>query len=298
MTTIPVDLAQFRLGDALPVAEQRARNTSATSDNKIHDDAVARQYGFRGGLVPGATSYAYLAGHLVRVLGTEWAAWGTASISLVKPVYEGETVRLGGVVTAAEGDSTHGSLAVECWVDGLDGERRALATAGLSWGVPRVPEPRPAFADVTLTPRRPEERRSITAATAPVGVPLPRVLLPADPQATVGYLDQIADTNPLFREGSPFGGPLMHPGWWLHAANRVLSGNFILNLWIHTRSEVRHLGPALAGGTYHGYGMITDAFEKRGHQYITADILITDATDRPVARVQHTAIVVVARRAS
>jgi len=33
--------------------EVSAYNTAAASDNKIHDDSVARRFGFRGGLVPG-----------------------------------------------------------------------------------------------------------------------------------------------------------------------------------------------------------------------------------------------------
>jgi len=48
-----------------------ARNTAAQSENAIHDDEVARQYGFRGGLVPGVTVYAYLTHPLVE-------AWGRA----------------------------------------------------------------------------------------------------------------------------------------------------------------------------------------------------------------------------
>jgi hypothetical protein len=42
--------------------------------------------------------------------------------------------------------------------------------------------------------------------------------------------------------------------------------------------------------------MITDAFAKRGHEYVTADILFTNDAEVPVARVTHTAIVVVAKR--
>ena len=122
------------------------------------------------------------------------------------------------------------------------------------------------------------------------------MLIDAGPEATVGYLDAIDDHNPLFRESSPFGGPLVHPGWYLSIANQALSRNFILNAWIHTRSETRHLGPALAGGTYRAYAQITDAFEKRGHEYVTADVLIADGADQPVARITHTAIVVVARK--
>ena len=40
--------------------EIEAFNTASASTNKIHDDAVARNYGFRGGLVPGVDVYAYI----------------------------------------------------------------------------------------------------------------------------------------------------------------------------------------------------------------------------------------------
>lgn len=296
MTTTNINLSAYRIGDMLPTAEARARNTSPVSENKIHEDDIARQYGFQGGLVPGATSYAYLAGYLVRTLGTDWAAYGTSSIALVKPVYEGEIVTLGGTVTSVDGDATRGSFAAECWVDGPDGSRRAPATAGLTWGSARPAEERPAFSRTSERSRRPEERLPISAATAPIGVPLPPVVMAADAGATGSYLDGIEDSNPLFRDSSPFGGPLAHPGWYPGIANRVLSGNFILNAWIHTRSEIRHLGPALVGGNYHAYGEIISAFEKRGHEYVVADVLITDGADTPVARVTHTAIVVVAQR--
>ena len=45
--------------ELLPTYRVKARNTSSTSDNKIHDDAVAAKYGFRGGLVPGVTVREY-----------------------------------------------------------------------------------------------------------------------------------------------------------------------------------------------------------------------------------------------
>src|SRR5262249_50201715 len=37
-----------------------AYNTSKLSENKIHDDAVARKFGFSGGLVPGVDVMAYM----------------------------------------------------------------------------------------------------------------------------------------------------------------------------------------------------------------------------------------------
>jgi hypothetical protein len=36
-----------------PTHSVRAFNLAAASENKIHDDTVARRFGFRGALVPG-----------------------------------------------------------------------------------------------------------------------------------------------------------------------------------------------------------------------------------------------------
>ena len=38
-----------------------AYNTARDSENKIHDNTVARRFGFSGGLVPGVDVYAYMA---------------------------------------------------------------------------------------------------------------------------------------------------------------------------------------------------------------------------------------------
>ena len=37
-----------------------AYNTAHDSENKIHDDATARRFGFGGGLVPGVDVYGYI----------------------------------------------------------------------------------------------------------------------------------------------------------------------------------------------------------------------------------------------
>ena len=51
-----------RPGDALPDWKVVARNDATESNNQIHDDRVAQQYGFAGGLVPGITVYSPPAG--------------------------------------------------------------------------------------------------------------------------------------------------------------------------------------------------------------------------------------------
>src|SRR5207249_11355803 len=86
----------------LPEYRVKARNTAESPENKIHDDAVARQYGFRGGPVPGVTVYAYLTHPLVAAFGAAWLERGTANVRFLKPIHDGEEVRLAGAVTARD----------------------------------------------------------------------------------------------------------------------------------------------------------------------------------------------------
>ncbi|MGH9139401.1 MAG: hypothetical protein ACRD0G_20510 [Acidimicrobiales bacterium] len=54
-----------------------AHNTATASANRIHADEVARQFGFRGGLVPGVDVYAYLTHPAVAAWGLAWLERGT-----------------------------------------------------------------------------------------------------------------------------------------------------------------------------------------------------------------------------
>src|SRR6266704_3500507 len=92
-----------------------AFNASKESENKIRDDAVARRFGFSGGLVPGVDVYAYMTHLPVQRWGRAWLERGTAECRLLKPVYDGDTA----IVTASESAmgldlriESHGELCV------------------------------------------------------------------------------------------------------------------------------------------------------------------------------------------
>jgi hypothetical protein len=61
-----------------PAHSVRAVNISASSENKIHDDTVARRFGFRGALVPGVEVFAYMAHVPVAHFGRAWLERGQA----------------------------------------------------------------------------------------------------------------------------------------------------------------------------------------------------------------------------
>ena len=81
-----------------------AYNTAKDSENKMHDDTVARQFGFSGGLVPGVDVFAYMMHPPVAKWGRAFLERGLIEARFVKPVYDGETAEVradeaGGVLT-------------------------------------------------------------------------------------------------------------------------------------------------------------------------------------------------------
>src|SRR6476469_6589757 len=69
-----------------------AHNWATESENKIHDDAVASRYGFKGGLVPGVAVWAYMTHPPAARWGRDWLENGGMTATFRSPVYEGETV--------------------------------------------------------------------------------------------------------------------------------------------------------------------------------------------------------------
>src|SRR5689334_12963302 len=78
-----------------------AFNTAHDSENKIHDDATARRFGFGGGLVPGVDVYGYMTHLPVMRWGRAWLERGTAECRFFRPVYDGDAATV--TATAAEG---------------------------------------------------------------------------------------------------------------------------------------------------------------------------------------------------
>src|SRR6201995_4709679 len=103
-----------------------AHNTSKQSENKIHDDTVARRFGFSGGLVPGVDVMAYMMHVPVARWGRAFLDRGLMEARFVKPVYDGEITD----VRAAENDGVI-SIEVES-----RGELCATGTASLPLSVP------------------------------------------------------------------------------------------------------------------------------------------------------------------
>ena len=257
-----------------------AVNSAAESDNKIHSDAEAQRFGYRAALVPGVTLYAYLTQFVVPFFGADWLARGSATLRLLRPAYEGETVVCNAALRNEEGrtilDLTcareDGTVCADgsAWLH--DGDDDGLADA------PPLPETVP-----------PEPLPALTPATVPLGVPLAPIDTVVSAEQARAYADETADPSRWWRLDSPFGGPLLPPGMLAGRQARLLRANFSFGPSIHTASEIRHLAPAPAGARYRTGGVIKEAFERKDNHYLVLDALTT-ADGRPVVRVRHTSI--------
>src|SRR3954469_22022404 len=77
-----------------------AFNASKHSENKMHDDTVARQFGFAGGLVAGVEVFAYMAHLPLERWGRAFLERGRMEGRFAKPIYDGEAA----TATAVESD--------------------------------------------------------------------------------------------------------------------------------------------------------------------------------------------------
>ena len=178
-----------------------AYNTSKQSENKIHDDAVARRFGFSGGLVPGVDVMAYMLHLPVAKWGRAFLERGLIEARFVRPVYDGEIAD----VTAEE---SHGGLSIEVK---SRGQLCATGSASLPASAPVV-----SVADFSETAAV-AERRPVDTASYQVGKWLGTIPRTWAGEAAQQYLTDVRELDPIYAaEG------LGHPGLLQRVMNKVL----------------------------------------------------------------------------
>jgi hypothetical protein len=249
-----------------------AYNTSKASENKIHDDAVARRFGFKGGLVPGVDVYAYMAHPAVARWGRRWLEHGAAEIRLLKPVYDGAVA----IVTARESEG-----GLDLRVDSA-GELCATGRATLA---AQAPAPPAIFAAAPQPPAAPAERPPADEATLAPGTRLATRPLLLTPDTVAQHLRDLRESERLYaREG------LVHPGLVLRTANWVMNHNVVFGPWMHVGSTVQHFAAARIGDELSARGLVTANYERRGHLFVECDVLVYANGATPLARIAHVAI--------
>jgi acyl dehydratase len=257
------------MGSRLETYRVTAYNTAKLSENKMHDDSVARQFGFAGGLVPGVDVMAYMMHQPVAKWGRSFLERGSIEARFVKPVYDGETVE----VIATESDGVL-SLQVES-----RGQVCATGSALLPAAAPPVSIS--DFKEVGAV----SERRPVDASSYGLGHWLGTVPRAWAGEAATEYLTDIRERHPIYlTEG------LGHPGLIQRVMNKVLVDNAILGPWIHVGSRMQLLNAARSGDELTARAKVTGNYEKKGHRFVELDALVVANGNTPLAHCQHVAI--------
>jgi acyl dehydratase len=228
------------------------------ADNKIHEDDVARQFGFTGALVPGVELFARITTPLVAAWGEEWLTGGRVEVRFRRPVYDGEEL----LVELDDGRLT---------ATGADGEVRCVGSAGRTADRPDLS----GCAEVTPATQLVRD---------PVVGPFPSVHATVTVEQNEWYLDAIGEPLALYRDEA-----WAHPGMLIKAVHRLLTHNVALGPWIHTASDCRLLGVARLPAVVTSHGRVTHVGRRGRNDEVRYDALVL-ADGEPVAQVHHTAL--------
>ncbi|MEA2864075.1 MAG: hypothetical protein QOC84_2031 [Bradyrhizobium sp.] len=246
-----------------------AYNTAKLSENKMHDDTVAKRFGFSGGLVPGVDVMAYMMHLPVRKWGRAFLEGGLIEARFVKPVYDGE-------IADVTGEDSGGVLSIE-----VESRGQLCATGRASMPASAPPIASADFVETAAV----SERKPVNAASYELGKWLGTVPRAWADEAAQEYLTDIRERDPIYAaEG------LGHPGVLQRVMNKVLVDNAILGPWIHVGSRMQLLAAARSGDEITARAKVTGKYEKKGHRFVELDALVVANGRTPVAHCQHIAI--------
>lgn len=256
----------------MDIRTSTARNYSESTENRIHSDGVAAQFGFSGALVPGVAVFGHMTYPLVEALGEEWLSGHQANVRLRKPAYHGdELVTRHTVSGEAHTVLCHarGELIAELHSRPLDGA-----------DVPSVPAG-PAVA----------ERPEIAWDNVVVDEPFPAWTWSPDAVENAEAAAQIEDDLACYGAG------VVHPHAILSMANRTFTRRYYLPAWLHVGSEIRFRKLLRVGDAVEVYTVPTAKWERKGHEFVDLRVLYLVggevATD-----IVHTSIFKIADRGS
>ena len=292
---------------AAPTAYRvRAHNAATHSENKIHDDDVAQRLGFRGGLVPGVTVYAYMTHPVVEVFGRAWLERGTMTSRFHQPFYEGDTVTVSAEAVApaaVELEALELTATNDAGTVCATGRASLPGTAGPGGRPEGTAGPGGRPEDTAGPGGRPEGTAGRLDPDDYPEAPLPDDPAPPTPEALAaldvlgsleagfhadhahGFLGQLDEDLELYGRDR-----LAHPGWLLRAANDILVANVRLGPWIHTASAVTNLGVVTEGDRVATRARVSGLSTRHGHEIVELDVLLVANRDRPVTHIRHSAI--------
>lgn len=250
-----------------PVSYQGvAFNEVPDSENAIHGDTVAAQFGFEGGLVPGVTVSAYLAHPAVEAWDLVYVERGAAHIVIEKPVYDGQPFQ---VEVTMHGDRAYSAV--------LTDQSGSVRARGRCWLPDRLPEP-PILRGDDVLPTDPERPRGTLETMRQLqqsGLGALRLHWDDSAELTTYFSDPGLMSQPL----SSAGGRHAHLGFVLGLTNWALGSNVQIGPWLHLQTESQCFQAIEFGTELIVESAIVDLFEKKGHHFCDVEVGAFQSSD-------------------
>lgn len=248
-----------------------ARNNAAESENRIHSDDVARQYGFAGALVPGIATFAHALTPVLRAYGADWLSHGAVTLRYRKPVYVGQEITVD-LASAEDADAVT--------VTGPGGEVKA---SGQVRTVAPDAEAAPSFprTEPPAIPQQVDENMLLGHDW----------LGSVDVAVTEDACAEFRDGIGLAREDDVAADHgFAHPGFLARSYVDIMHANLArTGPSIHAASEIAYYRPVPLGTTLSLRGRVDRIFARKGQRFWVMDLAWYDA-ERLVMRAAHTAI--------
>jgi hypothetical protein len=242
----------------------------------MHSDDVARQFGFKGGLVPGVTVFSHMTQPLVARHGVAWLARGTADVSFGKPAYEGELLSIHTIQTD---DSNYARHTLTCI------NEQGVELARMDTTLPATTAHPDSRGDIPPAPPL-HERPTVTWDLMEIGKPFPALAWTPTREENLAWCRDARDDLPLYRDGAA---PLLHPGFILRQANFALRKRFIIPAWIHASSRIAFFDALRVGANYEVRAIPEEKWNHKGHEFVRLYVALR-REQRTVAEILHTAI--------
>jgi len=239
--------------------EAVAFNQVPDSSNRIHSDEMARSLGFTGALVPGVTVSAYLLHPGVVAWGEDFLNRSRAEVTVHKPLYDGHNFE----VTVSDA-SDYRYVAVL-----KDSSGVLCATASVEL-LEELPEPPIFRGDILLEQDapQPEARPENMALLKVQGMSaLVSTWEAAHPMST--YLIDPDLMPDLLRMDA---GGMANAGYLLGLTNRILSGNAVMNPWIHLQTTSCFFAAVKLDTELIVECSIRNLFNRKGHEFVDVDV--------------------------
>ena len=242
-----------------------ALNTAPDSENRIHGDELAQQYGFEGGLVPGVTVSAYLVHPLVEHWGKNWLDRGYANCRITSPLYDKE---LFNVTTDVVGPSRANTNLTR---------ENGIVSANAEVAMPDHISPAPLLRKDKLAEldyKAPKASRAIWEQLKAEGCR--------------SFVFSWTDDNPLIYLSNeeklpellqPKVGGYANLSFLLGCSNWILAGNAFMNPWVHLQTISQNYRAVSLNSALIAQMEINKIYEKKGHEFIDVLVGLFDQQD-------------------